>query len=58
MKMMECSPLQHYTKTWSSLVQNCKAHGENKVGKRATNALIDVGQKRCSHQLAGTKILL
>jgi hypothetical protein len=43
--MMECSPLQHYTKAWSSLVQNCKAHDENKLGKRAANVLIDVGQR-------------
>ncbi|KAJ1260932.1 hypothetical protein BS78_10G269600 [Paspalum vaginatum] len=45
MKMMEHSPLRHYTKAWSSLLHNCKAHGENVLGKRAANILIDVGQK-------------
>jgi len=45
MKMMEHSPLRHYTKAWSSLLQSCRAHGENVLGKRAANMLIDVGQK-------------
>lgn len=45
MKMMEHSPLRHYTKAWSSLLQSCMAHGENVMGKRAANMLIDVGQK-------------
>ncbi|XP_052159533.1 putative pentatricopeptide repeat-containing protein At1g68930 [Oryza glaberrima] len=45
MEMMEQSPLRHYTKAWSSLLQSCKAHGENVLGKRAANMLIDVGRK-------------
>ncbi|KAL6873632.1 hypothetical protein ACP4OV_013714 [Aristida adscensionis] len=45
MKMMEHSPLRHYTKAWSSLLQSCRAHGESVLGKRAANMLIDVEQK-------------
>uniref|UniRef100_A0A0D9WTX0 DYW domain-containing protein n=1 Tax=Leersia perrieri TaxID=77586 RepID=A0A0D9WTX0_9ORYZ len=45
MQMMEQSPLRHYTKAWSSLLQSCKTHGENVLGKRAANMLIDVGRK-------------
>ncbi|KAF0932687.1 hypothetical protein E2562_011984 [Oryza meyeriana var. granulata] len=45
MEMMEQSPLRHYSKAWSSLLQSCKAHGENVLGKRAANMLIDVGRK-------------
>ncbi|KAL6603522.1 hypothetical protein ACP70R_043883 [Stipagrostis hirtigluma subsp. patula] len=55
MKMMELSPLRHYTKAWSSLLQSCQAHGENVLGKRAANMLIDVGQKDAATNLQVSK---
>ncbi|XP_066378064.1 pentatricopeptide repeat-containing protein At3g03580-like [Miscanthus floridulus] len=55
MRMMEHLPLRHYTKAWSSLIQSCKSHGENALGKRAAHMLIDVGRKDAATNLQVSK---
>ena len=55
MRMMEHLPLRRYTKAWSSLIQSCKSHGENALGKRAAHMLIDVGRKDAATNLQVSK---
>jgi pentatricopeptide repeat protein len=49
--MEQHSPLRHYTKAWSSLVQSCKAHGEDALGRRAADTLVDMGREDAATSL-------